>query len=199
VILSDREIRAALDRGAIRITPDPKADPKLWSSTSLDLRLGDELLLWDRELISEAESIIDLGPGFSPNEIISKYSSSKTIPEEGYVLRPNTFVLGWTKEKIALPHSSRYAARVEGKSSLARLGLGVHVTAPTIHAGFGFVPGQDANEPQGQPIQLEIWHIGPFPVRLIPGMKICQLIVEEVHGTPEQGYSGTFATQGPQG
>jgi dCTP deaminase len=94
-----------------------------------------------------------------------------------------------------LPFRSRIAARVEGKSSLARLGLGVHVTAPTIHAGFGYADRHP--EWLGNPIQLEIWNTGPKPIILKRGMKICQLIFEWVDGTPEQGYHGQFRVQGP--
>jgi dCTP deaminase len=116
------------------------------------------------------------------------------ILENGYDLLPGAFLLGWTVEKLQLPPQSRLAARVEGKSSLARLGLGVHVTAPTIHAGFGYKPGSSA---VGQPLQLEIWNIGPLTIRLTKGMAICQLIFEEVHGTPDKGYAGHFTQQGP--
>ena len=87
-------------------------------------------------------------------------------------IEPPPFVLGWTIEKIKLPFSSRLAARVEGKSSLARLGIGVHVTAPTIHAGFGDRLGSP--DYAGTPIQLEIWNVGPLPIRLTKGMRICQ-------------------------
>jgi dCTP deaminase len=107
-------------------------------------------------------------------------------------LQPKEFILGWTIERIQLPHASRIAARVEGKSSLARLGMGVHVTATTIHAGFGYDPKQPET---GQPIQLEIWNVGTLTIRLVKGMSICQLIFEEVHGTPNKGYGGMFATQ----
>lgn len=105
------------------------------------------------------------------------------------------FLLGWTIEKVQLPHTSRIAARVEGKSSLARIGIGVHITAPTIHAGFGYRPNDPAFE--GNPIQLEIWNAGPLKVRLVKGLRICQLIFEEVHGTPNKGYDGKFSIQGP--
>ena len=118
-----------------------------------------------------------------------------------YVLERGAFILAWTVEKVFFPVSSRIAARVEGKSSLARLGLGVHVTAPTIHAGFGLAVTKDLKaktpQEQGLPIQLEVWNVGPLPISLVPGMRICQIIFEEVHGTPEQGYSGQFAGQGP--
>src|SRR5262249_50017381 len=113
----------------------------------------------------------------------------------GVMLERGAFFLGWTLETVQLPSRSRIAARVEGKSSLARLGMGVHVTAPTIHAGFGYAD-RDPGWP-GNPIQLEIWNTGPRPIRLKHGMKICQLIFEWVDGTPEQGYEGQFRLQGP--
>jgi dCTP deaminase len=116
------------------------------------------------------------------------------LDEQGYVVEPFSFLLGWTAERIQLPHAARLAARVEGKSRLARLGLGVHVTAPTIHAGFGA-----SEDPQflGNSIRLEIWNIGSFRIKLERGMPICQLIFEWVDGTPEQGYRGQFTVQGP--
>jgi dCTP deaminase len=110
-------------------------------------------------------------------------------------MEPGMFLLGWTVEKIQLPHTSRIAARVEGKSSLARIGIGVHVTAPTIHAGFGY--RKDDPTFLGNPVQLEIWNAGPLYIRLKQGLAICQLIFEEVHGTPNKGYEGRFAVQGP--
>src|SRR5262249_40241594 len=77
----------------------------------------------------------------------------------------------------------RLAARVEGKSSLARLGLVIHMTAPTIHADF-----------EGR-IRLEMMNHGAVPIRLWPGMRICQLIFETTLGTAERGYRGQFAGQ----
>jgi dCTP deaminase len=74
---------------------------------------------------------------------------------------------------------------VEGKSSLARLGLAIHVTAPTIHGGFS-----------GN-IQLEVINYGPLPIKLRPGMKICQLIFEQTLGVPEKLYQGQFKGQAP--
>jgi dCTP deaminase len=92
-------------------------------------------------------------------------------------------LLGWTKETVELPLSSRLAARVEGKSALARIGLGVHITAPTVHAGF-----------RGS-IQLEMVNFGNHDIILDQGMRICQLIFEQTVGTPEKGYAGQFAGQ----
>lgn len=111
------------------------------------------------------------------------------------MFKSQTYLLGWTIEKVQLPHQARLAARVEGKSSLARLGIGVHVTAPTIHAGFGYKKGDDSYP--GTPLQLEMWNCGPLDIKLVEGMPICQLIFEMVDGTPEKGYDGQFSIQGP--
>ena len=194
MILSDREIRAALARDALRITPDPPADA--WSSTALDLRLAKDLLLWKRPSTGGVESVVcPASADFDFDHVRKTYSDPIQIASSGYLFHAPSFVLGWTIEKIWLPHKSRLAARVEGKSSLARLGIGVHVTAPTIHAGFGYK--KDDEVYPGSPLQLEIWNVGPLDVKLEEGMPICQLIFEIVDGTPEKGYDGRFSIQGP--
>jgi dCTP deaminase len=207
MILSDREIQAALRRGAITISPPPPdlwSEPppgqkSPWSSTTLDLRLDKELTIWKRK---KARSRVQFeppdDPSFDFDYLLDKYTEQLLIPEAGYPLHPGAFVLGWTLERIQLPAMSRLAARVEGKSSLARLDIGIHVTAPTIHAGFGV----KLDDPSyvGSQIRLEIFHHGEYPVKLKAGMKICQLVFEEVHGTPDKGYEhvGRFAVQGAQ-
>jgi dCTP deaminase len=115
--------------------------------------------------------------------LINQRTQAVSCDGEGYVIQPHSLVLGWTQEKIKLPNASRIGARVEGKSSLARIGLGIHVTAPTIHPGFG----EKLDDPEflGSPIRLEIWNIGPLKIRLKKGMPICQILFEEVHGIPE--------------
>lgn len=193
MILSDREIQAAIERGAIRITPLP--DVEHWSSTAIDLTLDDRLEVWNPPGVDAAPGGIDPArDDFSVTELASRFARRESCAA-GFDLLPGRFVLGWTVERIQLPHAARLAARVEGKSSLARIGVGVHVTAPTIHAGFGFRP--DDPSFVGNPIQLEIWNAGPLSIRLSRGLRICQLILEEVHGTPSRGYGGQFAIQGP--
>lgn len=123
--------------------------------------------------------------GYSYNAFVKDYSDPKEIGMDGYILEPKAFVLGWTEQDLTLPTCSRLAARVEGKSSLARLGIGVHITAPTVHAGF-----------RG-PIQLEICNHGTLRVKLLPGMPVCQLIFEQTLGTPQKGYKGQFYGQMP--
>jgi dCTP deaminase len=194
MILSDREIKAALERDVVSLNPFP-AD-RAWSSTAVDLRLADELVVWNNP--SGAGAQVTIAPAhanFDFQGLLQNFSTRATIPPAGYLFRSHSFLLGWTIEKLKLPFRSRLAARVEGKSSLARLGIGVHVTAPTIHAGFGDKPGDPTYA--GSPLQLEIWNVGPLDILLEAGMPICQLIFEWVDGTPEKGYEGRFSIQGP--
>ncbi len=183
MILTDREIQTFLATRQINIKPKP--DLVRYSSTSVDLTLAKQLREWSFDQIEKTRGeIITPGPKLRYSKFRDKYTKKINIPtSKGYALAPNAFVLAWTHETINLPNHSRIAARVEGKSSLARLGLGVHVTAPTIHAGF-----------EGY-IQLELCNHGPVSIRLIPGMPICQLIFEMTFGTPEKGYSGKFLRQ----
>jgi dCTP deaminase len=182
LILTDREIQAAILCGQIKVEPAPGVEA--YSSTSLDLTLSEYLRIWKREKVVGVEQIINPSTeGYTFTEFAREYSDLKKLDGEGYVVRPQEFVLGSTEEKIELPTSSRLAARVEGKSSLARLGIGIHITAPTIHAGF-----------QGS-IQLEIFNHGLLKVRLVPGLRVCQLIFEQSLGTPQKGYKGQFYGQ----
>jgi dCTP deaminase len=109
-------------------------------------------------------------------KLLSQNSKSVTITEaQPYSLTHGQFVLGKTYESVSFPLSGNdfcYSARVEGRSSIARCGVLVHFTAPTIHAGF-----------EGT-ITLEILNLGPADFLLYPGLKICQLIIEQVKGIP---------------
>ena len=182
MILTDREIQAAIQCGQIIVNPTPNEDA--YSSTSLDLTLSKSLRIWKPEPLKGVEHIIcPSTEGYKFPEFVKAYSDPKELGSDGYVIKPHDFVLGWTEEDIELPTFSRLAARVEGKSSLARLGIGIHVTAPTIHAGFKGL------------IQLEICNHGTLQVKLMAGMRVCQLIFEQTLGTPDKGYSGQFLGQ----
>jgi len=196
MILSDREILAALDRGSVTITPRPSPSSDRWSSTALDLTLDGKLQIWKRLENGGAQDLIcPANPDYNATTLANQQAALADCTD-GFTIEPGMFLLGWTIEIIQLPHTSRIAARVEGKSSLARIGIGVHVTAPTIHAGFGY--RRDDASFRGNPIQLEIWNAGPLRIQLKKGLAICQLIFEEVHGTPNKGYEGRFSIQGPQ-
>lgn len=185
MVLTDREIQSAIASGQIVVSPLPDAI-LAYSSTSLDLTLSKFLQEWQMMPLAKGveQTVSPADPDYQYSEFAKKYSKTRQIRSGGYVLEPQTFVLGETKEVIELPTTSRVAARVEGKSSLARLGIGIHVTAPTIHAGFVGT------------IQLEICNHGPLRVKLLAGMRVCQLIFEQTLGTAEKGYAGQFYRQG---
>jgi dCTP deaminase len=196
MILSDHEIQAAIELGLLLI--EPKPDLSVFSSTTLDLTLDSVVLRWNDPDPSAPGTVEVLRPasaGFDLKRIMNDPSATTRVPigSQGFHLEPRVFILGFTQQRIYLPNRSRLAARVEGKSSLARLGVGIHVAAPTIHAGFGYNP-KDPHNP-GLPIQLEIFNIGNRTIVLDVGMPICQLIFEEVREVPLKGYQGRFSDQ----
>jgi dCTP deaminase len=181
-ILSDGEIREALrkppNRGGIHIDPTPSSEQ--FTTSAIDLRLGHEFreLMTKEDLAPEepagVERPITIDPSRMTNffEVLEKYSKPATMETDGsFILEPNKFVLATTLEYIRLP--SKIAARVEGRSTLARFGLSVHLTAPTIHAGFAGL------------IVLEMFNVGPFRFRLVPETPICQLIFERLGRRPK--------------
>jgi dCTP deaminase len=175
MILSDREIQIALASGQLKITPVPP--PEAYSSTSVDLTLAKEAVVWKE---TPGVNIQPGVPGFKYTRLVHLQDK---ITVSGYQFKSKTLILAYTDEYIDIPITSRLAARVEGKSSRARLGVGIHITAPTVHAGF-----------KGQ-LQLEMYNFGPHNITLDAGMKICQLIFERTAGTPQAGYAGMFAGQ----
>jgi dCTP deaminase len=186
MILTDREIENCITSRQIVIEPVP--DATMYSSTSVDLRLANTIRRWilGRKTVQGVEEkiISPHAPGYNYNEIAKEFTELIIIDSSGgYILEPGYFILAWTKEYVELPAEFGIAARVEGKSSLARLAVSVHTTAPTIHSGF-----------EGQ-IQLEMCNHGKLRIKLLPDMKICQLIFEKTLGTPQKGYSGMFSKQ----
>jgi dCTP deaminase len=178
MILTDREVQIALDNGLVAI--DPRPGPEALSSTSIDLTLASTFARWP------AVGGLTIRPGHSNYRYADLAKVQEVVEADTYTLESNSFVLAWSAETVSIPANSRLAARVEGKSSLARLGICVHITAPTIHSGF-----------QGR-IQLEMVNFGPNTILLDSGMRICQLIFEQTAGTPEKGYQGMFAKQQPK-
>lgn len=173
MILSNIEIIRCLESGAFSISSLAGTDPTEapFNTSSVDLRLGDEIL------VPEESSPVQLDlrqPGIA--QFWAKHSVSHKITEaQPFSLKPNKLVLAKTLERVDFPinpDSTCFSARVEGRSSLARCGILVHFTAPTIHAGFAGT------------ITLEIINLGTHTFLLIPGMYVCQLIIEEVKGCP---------------
>ena len=166
MILSNAGIKEALEARRIEITPDP-ADEQ-FDTSSLDLRLGHHFKQYKKGLIG-VETVVDPAV-FHYQDMSSEYMEVIESNEDNgsIVIKPEEFLLAITLEKIHLPEKSQIAARIEGRSTLARIGLSVHLTAPTIQLGF-----------RGQ-LVLEIKNHGKLQIRLTPGMVICQLIFERV-------------------
>jgi dCTP deaminase len=181
MILTDREIKNSLASGLILIDPTPPADA--YASTTVDLTLDPTLRLF-KKMAPGLSVAIDPGlPGYKAKDLLADVTEPFIIPETGWDLAPGQLVLGWTRERIELRIHGRVAARVEGKSGLARVGLAIHCTAPIIHAGF-----------EGT-IQLEIVNHGPISIRLRPNISICQLCFEQTLGMPDNAYKGQFLGQ----
>lgn len=182
MILCDHHIQELVSDGALVIDPPPHADQ--YDSTSLNLRVGDDFRVWKSSLRA-AGTIHSIDLDHINLADIYDLTDDLSADPTGVVAIPaGAFVLVRTLEDITLPLKSKIAARVEGRSKLARLGLTAHITAPTIHAGFS-----------GK-ITLEILNHGPFELRVRPNQsRLCQLIFEKVSGIPKTGGSLIFSQQ----
>jgi dCTP deaminase len=182
MVLCDTEIKVALKNGQIIIDPVPHPDNI--STAAVDLCLGNEFSRWKPSPVDGVTVTIDPSVSNFYAQFARSYLEAIPLDGDGTVtIQPRELILALTREHLELPEESRLAAWVEGRSSLARLGLGVHLTAPTVHAGF-----------RGR-ITLEITNQGPFPIKLRPGLVICQLIFEQVFGTPSAEMTGIFQDQ----
>jgi dCTP deaminase len=148
-VLSDGTIRRLVEEGRIRIEP---WDPGMVQPASVDLRLGCSF----RVFHNHRTSAIDLR---EPPTNLTEHVTAQ--PGESFVIHPGEFVLGVTEERVAIPDD--VVARIEGKSSLGRLGLIVHATAGFVDPGF-----------QGT-LTLEITNLTRVPIKLYPGLAIAQL------------------------
>jgi dCTP deaminase len=180
MIFSDRQIRRALESGRFAISPKPTDNQ--YAPSAVDLHVGNEFKRWKAPPVGMLQQL-----RLSEVNIPDYTSFLEDIPREddgGVVIQPGAFVLSQTLERVVLPADSRLAARVEGRSSYARLGLVVHMTAPTIHAGF-----------EGT-IVLEMMNFGPFPLLIDPNHTLlCQLIFEELGDDPQCAISTPFHKQ----
>ena len=196
MILSNVEVQKALESGRLVISPRPMpVRPTVgqkcpYDTHSVNLTLGSEL-----SIPLSGPFSFDLMQGGDLTEFLSRNSDKVTIPRTGYTLERLHFVLGRTAEYIDLPinHAENIesetclAARIEGRSSVARCGVLVHFTAPTVHPGFDGT------------LTLEIINLGPTSFILRPGMPIAQLIVEEVRGIPFDNPSVFKGQRSPEG
>ncbi|MFC0582951.1 dCTP deaminase [Micrococcoides hystricis] len=168
MLLSDVDIRAELTSGRIGLTP---LDMSMVQPASVDVRIDRFFRLFDNHkypVIDPAQDQSDL------TRLV------EVDPDEPFVLHPGEFVLGSTYEEVRLPED--IAARLEGKSSLGRLGLLTHSTAGFIDPGF-----------QGH-VTLELSNMATLPITLHPGSKIGQLCFFRMTSPAEHPY-GTGPNQ----
>jgi dCTP deaminase len=162
VILSDRSIREAIDSGRLGITP---FDPELIQPSSIDVRLDNKFLVFR----NTKRAFIDIKqPAEDLMEMI------EVGPEEPMFLHPHEFVLGSTVERVRIPND--LVGRLEGRSSLGRLGVVIHSTAGYLDPAF-----------EGH-VTLEISNLANLPIALYPSMRIGQISFAEMTTPADRPY-----------
>ncbi len=162
MLLCDRDLRAEIHSGRVRLDP---YDAALVQPSSIDLRLDRYFRVFQNHRYTHID------PAEQQDELTVLVEPEG---DEPFVLHPGEFVLGSTLEVMTLP--TDLAGRLEGKSSLGRLGLLTHSTAGFIDPGFS-----------GH-VTLELSNVATLPIRLWPGMKIGQLCLFRLTGPAEHPY-----------
>lgn len=158
MILSDHDIKKAIISGKIKIDPAPDFHKQL-GSCSLDLTLGNVYRVFNHSKTPYIDPEDPQTLSGITTEIVVKNG-------EAFTLHPGEFILAMTRERVEVPDD--VAGRLEGRSSIGRLGVVVHSTAATIDAGF-----------RGH-ITLELANMGRIPVMLYPEMRICSISFEQL-------------------
>jgi dCTP deaminase len=162
VILSDRDLRTEISAGRIIIEP---FDESCVQPSSIDVKVSNLF----RVFRNHTAAVLDV------KQDLTGLTELVEVPDgEAFMLHPGEFALGSTLERVAVPND--LVARVEGKSSLGRLGLVIHSTAGFIDAGF------DGH------VTLELTNIATLPITLYPGMKIGQVSFMHMTTPAEQPY-----------
>ncbi|MDX2154172.1 MAG: dCTP deaminase [Bryobacteraceae bacterium] len=157
MVLSDVDIRRYMEKGKIRITPE--LPPEQYGSCSVDFRLGHTFSVFEHSRYP----YIDLREKIPIQDLMTEVIVK---PGEPFILQPREFVLAITEECLELDDD--VLGRLEGRSSLGRIGIIVHGTAGL------FDPGWRGNA------TLELSNLGRMPVALYPGMRICSFTFEQL-------------------
>ncbi|MDO8265277.1 MAG: dCTP deaminase [Candidatus Parcubacteria bacterium] len=166
MILSDKDIKKFITEGKIKVSPQPNYEDQLGSCT-LDLHLGNVFKIFK----PTQYPFLDLKRKLNFEEFMEEIVVEKGAP---FIMQPKEFVLAVTEEEFTLPVD--LMARLDGRSSLGRLGLVVHSTAAR------FDPGWD-----GKAV-LELGNLGIMPIILYTGMRICTLSFETLSSPSENPY-----------
>ncbi|MCD6639261.1 MAG: dCTP deaminase [Nocardioides sp.] len=162
MLLSDRDILAEIEAGRISLDP---WEPSMLQPSSVDFRLDRFFRVFENHRYPHIDPAVD------QSDLTREV---ETVGDEPFILHPGEFVLGSTLEVVSLPDD--LAARVEGKSSLGRLGLLTHATAGFVDPGFS-----------GH-VTLELANVATLPIKLYPGMKIGQLCFFRLSSPSEHPY-----------
>ena len=173
MLLSDGDLRKEIESGRLRLDP---WDPAMLQPSSIDVRLDRQFRVFQNSRYTHID------PAQQQDELTSLV---EPLNGEPFVLHPGEFVLGSTLELCTLPDD--LAGRLEGKSSLGRLGLLTHSTAGFIDPGFS-----------GH-ITLELSNVANLPITLWPGMKIGQLCILRLTSPAEHPYGSARAGSKYQG
>lgn len=166
MILADRDIKQALGEGRIKITPAPDLATQL-GSVSIDFRLGGTFMVFEHS----RHSFIDPR---QPQSIGDAMRTIEVSEDERFIMQPGDFALASTIESLELPDD--LLGRLEGRSSIARLGITVHSTAAVFEPGWVGTA------------TMELSNLGRMPVALYPGMRICSFSFEQVSSPVEVPY-----------
>lgn len=173
MILSDRDIKKAITDGRIKIDPLPDLATHL-GPCSLDFQLGNTLRVFEYT----KHPVIDP----RQKELFDKLSREIVVPEgENFIIHPGELIIASTSEWLEI--SNDLVGRLEGRSSLGRIGVIVHSTAARFDPGW-----------RGRPV-LELGNLGRIPVSLFPGMRICSFTFEQLSSPTEQEYHRRAASK----
>ena len=165
MVLSDVDIRRYIEQGKISVTP--ALPPEQFGSCSVDFRLGSEFSVFEHS----KHAFIDL----RDKTAIQDLMRTITIPpSEPFILQPGEFALAITEERLEL--DADVLGRLEGRSSLGRIGIIVHGTAGLFDPGW-----------RGK-ATLELSNLGRMPVALYPGMRICSFTFEQLSSPSSMPY-----------
>ncbi len=164
--LSDRDIKKALASGRIKLLPKPNLKTQL-GSCMIDLQLGNVYRVFNHSKTPYLDP-------FNPKSLEGVTTRIRVKNGEPFTLHPGEFILAMTKEYVEMPDD--ITGRLEGRSSIGRLGVVIHSTAANIECGF-----------RGH-ITLELANMGRIPVMLYPGMRICSLSFEKLTSPADVPY-----------
>ena len=165
VILSGEQIREYIRQGRIIVEP---FDERLIGPSQIDLRLDSKFRVF------RSTNLVD------PFNRRSVEKNTELVNTKGkpFVIQTGQLVLGVTLEKVAVPND--LVASIEGRSSIARMGVFIHISSGHVN------PGSGSRNPI--PVTLEILNMNPAPVKLYPSMRVCQLLFYTMDKAASKGY-----------